>query len=104
MHCNSCSSSHKEHKKIGFAIFGFFCDLIWILQVAANKTQRGKKPFCEQAPGKIELFTVMPLVCDKAPGITWDLQCGPWTKGTARPVGIRRARWRSWPGKWLGRV
>jgi hypothetical protein len=54
-------------------LFGFFYDLIWILQVAAKNTQWGKKPFCEQAPGKIELFTVMPLVCAKATGITWDL-------------------------------
>jgi hypothetical protein len=36
----SFSSSHKEHNKIGFAIFGFFCDLLWILQVAA-KTLKG---------------------------------------------------------------
>jgi hypothetical protein len=32
----SCSSSYTEHNKIGFEIFGFFCDLLWILQVAAE--------------------------------------------------------------------
>jgi hypothetical protein len=32
----SCSSSYTEHNKIGFAIFGFFRDLLWILQVAAE--------------------------------------------------------------------
>jgi hypothetical protein len=35
----SCSSSHKEHNKIGFAIFGFLWELIWILQVASKNTQ-----------------------------------------------------------------
>jgi hypothetical protein len=70
MFCRSCSSNYTENNKIGFACFGFFCELIWILQVAAKNTQRGKKPFCGQAPGKIELFTVMPLVSAKAPGNT----------------------------------
>jgi hypothetical protein len=32
----SYSSSYTEHNKIGFAIFGFFCDLLWILQVATE--------------------------------------------------------------------
>jgi hypothetical protein len=77
MFCRSCSSSYTENNKIGFAFFGFFCELIWILQVAAKNTQRGKKPFCGMAPGKIELFTVMPLVCAKPPGITWDLAMWP---------------------------
>jgi hypothetical protein len=29
---------------------------------------KGKESFCEGTPGKIKLFTVMPLVCAKAPG------------------------------------
>jgi hypothetical protein len=41
----TCSFSYTEHKKIGFAIFGFFCDFIQILQVAAKSTQRGKNHF-----------------------------------------------------------
>jgi hypothetical protein len=36
MLCESCSFSYTEHKKIGIAIFVFFCDLFWILQVAAE--------------------------------------------------------------------
>jgi hypothetical protein len=31
--CRNCSSSHTEHNKIGFAIFGFFYDFISILLV-----------------------------------------------------------------------
>jgi cytochrome c1 len=27
--CKSCSSSHKEHRKIGFAIFGFFSMILY---------------------------------------------------------------------------
>jgi hypothetical protein len=33
----SCSSSYTEHKKIGFAIFGFLDDFIGILQVTGPK-------------------------------------------------------------------
>jgi hypothetical protein len=38
----SCSSSYREHNKIGIAIFGFFYDFISILQAAAKKHQRVK--------------------------------------------------------------
>jgi hypothetical protein len=41
----SCSSSYTEHNKIGFAIFGFFCDLLWILQVAAETLKRVRNVF-----------------------------------------------------------
>jgi hypothetical protein len=73
--CESGNSSHTKHSKIGFAIFGFFCDFIWILQVAAKTLKGVKKPFCEQAPGKIEKLTVMLLVCANVALGT--LQCGP---------------------------
>jgi hypothetical protein len=36
----SCRSCYTEHNKISSAIFGFFCDLLWILQVPA-KTHKG---------------------------------------------------------------
>jgi hypothetical protein len=32
----SCSSSYTEHNKIVIAIFGVFCDWLWILQVASE--------------------------------------------------------------------
>jgi hypothetical protein len=38
----SCSSSHTEHNKIGFAIFGFFYKLIWNLQVTGSFHKTGK--------------------------------------------------------------
>jgi hypothetical protein len=52
MFWESCSSSYTEHKKIGFAIFGFFCDFIRILQVAAKSTQRGKNHILHTGPWK----------------------------------------------------
>jgi hypothetical protein len=76
MLCESCSSSHTDHSKIGFAIFELFCDFIWILQVAAKTLKGVKKHFCEQAPGKIELFAVMPVVCAQAPGQKTDQAIG----------------------------
>jgi hypothetical protein len=48
----NCSSSYTEHNKIGFAIFGFSCDFIWILQGVA-KTQKGKNHFVRRP---LELF------------------------------------------------
>jgi hypothetical protein len=48
MLCKSCSSSHTEHSKIGFANFGFSYDFILNLQVAAKNTQRGKNYFAHR--------------------------------------------------------
>jgi hypothetical protein len=41
MLCVSCSSSHTEHNKIRFAIFGFFNELIWNLQVTGSNNKTG---------------------------------------------------------------
>jgi hypothetical protein len=38
----SCSSGHTEHKKIGFAIFGFFYDFISNLQATRSKSESWK--------------------------------------------------------------
>jgi hypothetical protein len=42
MLCRNCKSSHTEHNKIGFAIFGFFYELIWNLQVTGSLHKTGK--------------------------------------------------------------
>jgi hypothetical protein len=42
MLCVSCSSSHTEHNKIGFAFFRFFNELIWNLQVTGSNNKTGK--------------------------------------------------------------
>jgi hypothetical protein len=47
-----------EHNKIGFVIFGFFCDFIWILQVTAKAHQRGR---IFLALGSLELFNFTTL-------------------------------------------
>jgi hypothetical protein len=52
MLCRKCSSSHTENNKIGFEIFGVFCDLICILQVAAETQQRGRN-ILRVAPWKV---------------------------------------------------
>jgi hypothetical protein len=48
MLCRKCSSSDTEHNKIGLAFFGFFCNLICILQLAAETQQRVKKHFARR--------------------------------------------------------
>jgi hypothetical protein len=68
MLCRNCSPSHTDHNKIGFAIFVFFYDFILKLQDAAETHKRVKKPFCEQALGKIQGFADIPLVCTNNPG------------------------------------
>jgi hypothetical protein len=45
----NCSSSHKEHSKIGFAIYGFFDNFIWIFQVSGT-TQKERKNLLSQPP------------------------------------------------------
>jgi hypothetical protein len=42
MFWESCSCSHKEHNKIGFAIFAFFYKLIFNLQVTDSNGKSGK--------------------------------------------------------------
>jgi hypothetical protein len=39
MFWESCSSSYTEHKKIGFAIFEFFCDFIQFFKLQLKHTK-----------------------------------------------------------------
>ena len=41
-----CGSTHVESNKIGFTIFGFFCDLLWFFKDSAeiNKNEKDKTP------------------------------------------------------------
>jgi hypothetical protein len=64
----SCSFGYTEHRKIEFAIFGFFYDFKSTLQLQL-KHNKGEDSFCPEAPGKICGFTTRPLVCTKHPGI-----------------------------------
>jgi hypothetical protein len=56
----SCSSSHTEHKKIGFAIFGIFYHFIWILQGAAETHKRGKNHFARRPLESFEPSQICP--------------------------------------------
>jgi hypothetical protein len=40
--CRNCSSSYTEHNKIGFAVFGFFYELILNLQVIGSNNKNWK--------------------------------------------------------------
>jgi hypothetical protein len=42
MLCRNCSPSHTEHRKIGFAIFGFLYYFILNLQVTGPNSQTGR--------------------------------------------------------------
>jgi hypothetical protein len=99
MLCKSCRSSHIEHNKIGFAIFGFFYDFIWNLQVTAKTHQRVKNH-----------FTKRPLEVSNLHRSTLGLRTDPWEEprprnvvlrglGAARPVGFRQGARRRGSGK-----
>jgi hypothetical protein len=42
MLCRNFGSSHTKHNKIGFAIFGFFCDFTRFFKAAAKTQHRVK--------------------------------------------------------------
>jgi hypothetical protein len=95
----SCSSSYTEHNKIGFAIFGFFCDFIRFFKVAA-KTHKGVKNHFASGPLERSGSSQQgPRFAQNSLDLLGALQCGPWGTGAARPAGFRRGR-RRWPGKW----
>jgi hypothetical protein len=84
----SCSSSHTEHNKNGFAILGFFYDFINILQVAAKTHKEVKNHF---ARGSLESFKRSQICPSFAPNTLEKLgalQCSPWATGAARPARI----------------
>jgi hypothetical protein len=60
MLCKSCRSSHTEHNKIGFAIFGFFCDLLRNLQDPA-KTLKGVRSIFRVGPLNFSNHTTLPF-------------------------------------------
>jgi hypothetical protein len=102
MLCRKCSSSHTEHNKTRFAIFGFFCDLICILQVAAE-TQQGVRIILRRNPWNFLSLTKLPLplahrTLQKRKRCTG----APAAQGSSPPARDRR----SWPSsgtrRWLG--
>jgi hypothetical protein len=68
MLCGSCSSSHTENNKIGFAIFGFFCELIWSLQVTGRINKTGKNLIALSPLGILSLHKYALAFNAQAPG------------------------------------
>jgi hypothetical protein len=56
----SCSSSYTEHKKVEFAIFGFFYDFIRFFKVVGKTHKRGRYILLED-PWNFLNFTNLPL-------------------------------------------
>jgi hypothetical protein len=68
MLCISCSPSHTEHNKIGFAIFGFFYDFIWIFQVTGSNNKTGKNLLALSPLGLLNLHKHALAFNTQAPG------------------------------------
>jgi hypothetical protein len=62
----SCSFSQTEYNKVGFAIFGFFCELIWNLQVTGSNNKIGKN-LLALSPWDFWTFTSMPSHLTRRP-------------------------------------
>jgi hypothetical protein len=77
----SCSSCYTEHKKIIFAIFGFFCDFIRILQVAAKSTQRVRNLFACKPLDSCPPSQIYPQIAQNTLEDSGASQCGPRAKG-----------------------
>jgi hypothetical protein len=83
-HCKSCSSSHTEHSKIGFAIFWFFYDLIWVLQVTGPKGEKLQNLLLLWPLESLKLHTYALQSSRKDPGGFWASQPYPPAAGQAR--------------------
>jgi hypothetical protein len=92
MLCKSGSSSHTEHNKIGFAIFGFFLRFYMSFPRFSTRGQSLTFGFTNWSLD----FTVRPL------GGVHLLQLGPWARPAAGIAGNRPREGRDWPGKWTG--
>jgi hypothetical protein len=99
----SCISCHTEHNKIEFAIFGFLCDFIWILQVAAKNTQRGKNHFAHRPSKRLKSSQICPRFAQNSLEVSVALQCSP--RGKVRrgspdssEAGCRAGRGSVWEG------
>jgi hypothetical protein len=95
----SCSSSDTEHNKIGFAIFVFFYDFTWILQAAAKTHQRVKNHFARRPLESFEPSQICPRFAHRPLEEYEPCNWVPRSLGAAWFAGIRRGRWRGWPGK-----
>jgi hypothetical protein len=73
----NCSSSLTENNKIGFEIFGFFCDLIWILQDPAKTLKRGKNHFAKRPLERSGGSQLGPSFAQNTPELLGALQCSP---------------------------
>jgi hypothetical protein len=64
----SCSVFHQESNKIGFAIFRFFYDFLWIFLSLSKSPLLLKIWFYTETPKSFQKLTSIPLVHRKAPG------------------------------------
>jgi hypothetical protein len=77
----SCSSSYTEHNKIGFAIFGFFCDFIRFFKVAATTHKRGKIHFANRPLESFGCSQLCPWFTITPPERIQSKQCSPGGMG-----------------------
>jgi hypothetical protein len=92
-----CSYSHTEHNKIGFAIFGFFYELIWNLQVTGPINKTGMNLIALSSLGLLYLHKYALTFNTKAPGENSPSQLYPPTAEQARRRrGRARGRKQAW--------
>jgi hypothetical protein len=85
----SCNFRYTEHSKIGFAIFGFLCDFIRILQGAAETLKRGRNLFASRPLERSKVSQPYPWYASTPLEVPGTLQCGPRDQGAVRLAKIR---------------
>jgi hypothetical protein len=86
----SCNSSYTEHNKIGFAIFGFFCDFIQFFKVAASTNKRGKIHFARRPQEVLKTLQISPYFAKNSRERKWALQLSPHAQPRRSPAQFRR--------------
>jgi hypothetical protein len=97
--CKSGSSSHTEHIKIRFSIFGFFYDFILILQGSARTLKRVKNHFAKRPLESLEGSQICPQFAHRPFERILTKQLGSQAWGAAEEAEFRRGARRRGLGK-----
>jgi hypothetical protein len=93
MFYRSCSSSHTEHDKIGFAMVRFFYDFKWILQVTGSKGKNQKNLFLPKSQERFEPSHNSPWVLHSSPRKIPIITSVPFCRGEGSPAAIVGRAW-----------
>jgi hypothetical protein len=95
----SCRIFYNESKKIGFAFFCFFYDLLRIFKVSAKVIYYLRRGFTGRSLELLFLSRIGPWFTKNTLELMKETQCSPWAWRAARLAGIGPLQWRVRLGK-----